>query len=156
MADKTITFPVLVITCANCAMNIERGLRKLEGINAVNVNLASEQATVVWDQKQISIGKIVKHIADAGYNVPIARAEYAITGMTCANCAMNIERALHRSANGIVDAIVNLATERLTVEYIPGETGVDEIRSAVREAGYGAELLEDSPDKEDVEAIARN
>ena len=156
MADKTITFPVLGMTCANCAMNIERGLRKLEGINAVNVNLASEQATVVWDQKQISIGKMVKHIADAGYNVPIARAEFVITGMTCANCAMNIERALHRSANGIVDAIVNLATERLTVEYIPGETGVNEIRSAVREAGYGAELLEDSPDKEDVEAIARN
>ncbi|MFH1102837.1 MAG: heavy metal translocating P-type ATPase [Pseudomonadota bacterium] len=156
MADKTITFPVLGMTCANCAMNIERGLRKLAGINAVNVNLASEQATVVWDQKQISIRKMLEHIADAGYNVPIARAEFAITGMTCANCAMNIERALHRAVNGIAGAVVNLATERLTVEYIPGETGVDEIRSAVREAGYGAELLEDSPDKEDVEAIARN
>ncbi len=41
-----------------------------------------------------------------------------ITGMSCANCAANIERALYKKTTGIVTASVNFATERLMAKYI--------------------------------------
>ena len=44
----------------------------------------------------------------------------AIEGMTCASCVNRIERYLHR-ANGVDTASVNLATERATVHYDPGQ-----------------------------------
>ena len=47
MTEKTITLPVTGMTCANCAANIERGLKKLEGVQNSNVNFAAEQAIPV-------------------------------------------------------------------------------------------------------------
>jgi Cu+-exporting ATPase len=45
-----------------------------------------------------------------------------ITGMTCANCVRTVERALNVKTPGVVSASVNYATEKATVEYIPGAT----------------------------------
>ena len=50
MPSQKITIPVSGMTCANCATNIERGLRKLPGVEEVNVNFASEQAGVTFDR----------------------------------------------------------------------------------------------------------
>jgi len=86
-----------------------------------------------------------------------AKAEFPVTGMTCANCAMNIERALTRKVPGIVKASVNFASERVFVEYDPAAASVDDMAAAIEKAGFKAILLEDdSDDAEDMEQIARN
>ena len=69
-----------------------------------------------------------------------------ITGMTCANCAANIERALTKKTTGVVSASVNFATERLTAEYIPGVTSVDDMVLVIQQAGYGAILPDEIDD----------
>jgi Cu+-exporting ATPase len=56
--------------------------------------------------------------------------------MTCANCAAAIERAL-RKVQGVLSAGVNLATEKATVEYVPGVASRAELVAAVERAGYG-------------------
>ncbi|NIW11379.1 MAG: hypothetical protein GWN33_13130, partial [Gammaproteobacteria bacterium] len=61
-----------------------------------------------------------------------------ITGMTCANCAMNIERTLNKKVPGVVQASVNFASERASVEYLPSLTSVDAIIAAVQKAGFDA------------------
>ncbi len=68
---------------------------------------------------------------------PPVREELAITGMTCANCASTIERALRRKVPGVVSAAVNLATERATVEYDPRAARHDDLVAAIERAGYG-------------------
>jgi len=68
---------------------------------------------------------------------PEARAVLRVTGMTCASCVARVERALRR-APGVVDAVVNLATEKVTVHYDPCETSPDDLVKAVRDAGYEA------------------
>jgi Cu+-exporting ATPase len=65
--------------------------------------------------------------------------ELAIQGMTCAACAVRVERKLNRI--GQVRATVSLATERATITAPPGVTAADLI-SAVQAAGYGAALIE--------------
>lgn len=76
-----------------------------------------------------------------------------ITGMTCANCAMTVERTLKKKVPGVVDASVNFASERAFVEYLPDAVSTDQIVAAIEKAGYGAILP--SGDIEDAEAEAR-
>jgi Cu+-exporting ATPase len=143
------------MTCANCALNIERNLKKLQGVEDTNVNFAAEQASVLFDPEKLKLNDLVETIEDAGYGVTVARVELPITGMTCANCAMNIESTLNKKLPGVVRASVNFASERAIVEYIPTVTDVDVIVSAIEKAGFGAILLNESPPEEDVEQKAR-
>jgi P-type Cu+ transporter len=76
-----------------------------------------------------------------------------ITGMTCANCAMTIERTLKKKVPGVVNASVNFASERAFVEYSPDTVSTDQIIAAIEKAGYGA--VPPSEDIEDAEAAAR-
>lgn len=156
MTEQTITLPVSGMTCANCALNIERGIKKLEGVQTVNVNFAAEQAVVGFDPKQLQANDVVKNIQGSGYTVVTLKAELPVTGMTCANCAMNIERALNKKVPGIIDASVNFATERVSIEYIPAISTLEDIISAIKKAGYGAIAPDEDLEGEDAEEIARN
>ena len=62
---------------------------------------------------------------------------FRITGMTCASCAKAIERSVGK-VEGILSANVNLATEKLFVEFDESKTDPETIRDAVKKAGYGA------------------
>lgn len=155
MTEQTITLPVNGMTCANCAANIERGLKKLEGVQSTNVNFAAEQAVITFDPKQLHVKDVVKNIQRSGYDVAYAKMELPVTGMTCANCVSNIERTLNNKVPGVVQAAVNFATERVSLEYIPDVSGIDDIVSAIEKAGYGAVLPEDAMETEDAEQAAR-
>ncbi|MEO2123707.1 MAG: cation transporter, partial [bacterium] len=76
-----------------------------------------------------------------------------ITGMTCANCAATVERALCRT-EGVTGASVNYATERAVVELSPGGLTLEDLSIVVERVGYG--VLQADPDElDDVEAAAR-
>ncbi len=154
---QTAVLPVMGMTCANCAANIERGLNKLEGIHQARVNFASEQASVEYDPEQVAIRDIVNAIRKSGYNVATARIELPVTGMTCANCAATIERNLNTKTPGVLQAGVNFATERLSAEYIPGVISPEDIAAAVEKAGFKAVLPQTGGDQDrDVEQEARD
>lgn len=156
MTEQTITLPVTGMTCANCAANIERGVKKLDGVKETNVNFASEQAAVSFDPSLLDVKDIIGKIKDSGYDVVTTKVDLPITGMTCANCAANIERALNKKTPGVVNASVNFASERATVEYISEVSTVDDIIGAIEKAGYGAIRPEDASDEKDAEQIARD
>ncbi|HET8984757.1 MAG TPA: heavy metal translocating P-type ATPase [Trueperaceae bacterium] len=61
--------------------------------------------------------------------------ELSVAGMTCASCVARVERAL-KKVDGVVDASVNLATERATVTFQPRVVDVDRLSAAVNDAGY--------------------
>jgi len=154
MAEKEVVLPVTGMTCANCALSIERSLGKVEGVSGAKVNLASEKAVVSYDPNLVRGEGLVSSIRDVGYDVATTIVDLPITGMTCANCVQNVERAL-RKVEGVLRADVNLASERATVEYVPSVVGLEALRRAVEEAGYSVILVEDEEEAEDVEARAR-
>ncbi len=156
MAEQKLSIPVSGMTCANCAANIERGLKKLQGIKEASVSFASEQASVTFEPGEISLSDITEKINSLGYKAITSKIELPVTGMTCANCAMNIERVLNRKVPGILKASVNFATERVSVEYISASASVEDIISAIRKAGYGAILPDTSSDEKDSELEARD
>jgi P-type Cu+ transporter len=155
MAEKSITFPLTGMSCANCAMSIERVVKKVPGVKEARVNFATEQASISFDPEKVQIQNLLEKIRDAGYGVAKSSVEIPVTGMTCANCAMTIERTLKKKVPGVTNASVNFASERATVEYIPTLTNLDEMIAAIEAAGYGAIRPDETLEGEDAEAAAR-
>ena len=75
------------------------------------------------------------------------RVELALEGMTCASCAMRIEKRLNK-LEGVV-ASVNFATEQAAVDFDPEQVSVDELIAAVEATGYHASLPQDALGEED-------
>jgi Cu+-exporting ATPase len=59
-----------------------------------------------------------------------------VTGMTCANCVATVERNL-KKLDGVQTAVVNLSSERATVEFDPEKVGLETLMARVERAGYG-------------------
>jgi Cu+-exporting ATPase len=154
ITSQPLILPITGMTCANCAMNIARGLKKLPGVSDANVNFASEQASVTFDPQTATATDLIQQVEKLGFRVTTARIDFPVTGMTCANCAMNVERALVKKVPGVVNAVVNIAAERATVDYLPSMVTPDDLVSAVEKAGFGA-LIQQEGEPEDVEAEAR-
>ena len=153
----TRQLPVTGMTCANCAANIERSVKKLSGIESADVNFGAEQLSVSYDPGKLGVEDIVGQVQKAGYGVATSRAELPVTGMTCTNCAANIERALNKKTPGVVSASVNFAAEKASVEYIASVVDLDGIVAAIRKAGYDAVIPEGGTESaEDAESAARD
>ncbi|EIA26466.1 Cation transport ATPase [Candidatus Arthromitus sp. SFB-3] len=63
-----------------------------------------------------------------------------ITGMTCAACSSSIEKSLSRK-KGVNNVVVNLSTEKLTINFDEKEINLDQIESYVIKLGYGIDKL---------------
>ncbi len=132
---KRIALPVQGMTCASCVAHVERALKGVEGVSDTNVNLATEQASVIFDPKLVPLDRLVGAVRDTGYDVLTKTDSLPIGGMTCASCVAHVEGALAKTP-GVLNVNVNLATEKATVEYIPTVTGPPDFRRVVAEAGY--------------------
>ncbi len=74
-------------------------------------------------------------------DLPPQTLELAITGMSCAACSARLEKMLNRLPG--VDAVVNLATERATVRYLPGVVAPALLIATVERAGFTGRLADD-------------
>jgi P-type Cu+ transporter len=153
-AIRQIELPITGMTCASCVRNVERALTKTEGIDGASVNLATERASVQFDPQTVSVPQIIERVKNAGYGVATASIELPITGMTCASCVRNVERAIGRQP-GVLEVAVNLATEKATVQYLPNAVRRGDLIKAVEGAGYGVVDLSTSEAPEDAERAAR-
>jgi Cu+-exporting ATPase len=145
---KKIEIPITGMSCASCVAKIEKGLSKMSGISDAKVNFATEKATITFDPSRVHMGDFVSTINDLGYQAGMEKITFPIHGMSCASCVKKVENALS-GLEGVVRANVNFATERASVEYIPGAVSMDDFRRAVKDAGY--EILEiETVGKEDV------
>ncbi len=64
-----------------------------------------------------------------------------ITGMTCANCVATVERSL-KKLDGVQNAVVNLSSERATVDFQPEKLALPDMIARVQRAGYGVAVGE--------------
>lgn len=137
-ATRTVTLKIGGMSCAACAARIERGLAKLAGVVKASVNLATEKATVEYEDGAIQLEDIRGKIKDLGFEVlGGTKGELKIVGMSCAACASRIERKLNKM-EGIMGAGVNLALERANFEYDPSVVSIKEIEQAITDLGFQA------------------
>jgi Cu+-exporting ATPase len=133
------------MTCASCVTRVEKALRRAPGVTGANVNLATETAAVEASADVTPaalLGAVEAAVSDAGYQVAEQSFELAVGGMTCASCAGRVEKAL-RNVPGVIEASVNLATERAAVRGVRGVVDVATLTAAVEKAGYEASVVSD-------------
>src|SRR4030042_1460305 len=153
-SGRRVVLPIRGMSCASCAVNIEKGLSHVEGVVDANVNFATEKATVTFDPAHVTVGDLVKTVKDLGYEAGVERITVPIQGMSCASCVQKVQTAL-KNVPGVVKASVNFATEKATVDYIPGQVTVKDLATAVYDAGYELLEAEEGADVVEQERAAR-
>jgi Cu+-exporting ATPase len=133
---------------------IQQGLSKVKGVSEASVNLATERATVYVDTGAADLQTLIHTVKDLGYEVVVEKLTVPIEGMTCASCVSRVEGAL-QGLEGVLSASVNLATERATIEYIPGQVGLADFRRAVQDVGYRVGEVGEEKEMVDRERLAR-
>ena len=149
-ASATISLPIEGMTCASCVGRVEAALGKVPGVAGVSVNLATERADI-QAAAAVDRAALVRAVERAGYDVAATTIELAVEGMTCASCVGRVEREL-KAVPGVVEANVNLATERATVR---GTAGADALLAAIDRAGYDGRLIAAASPADDEAAAQR-
>ncbi|MBM7587473.1 Cu+-exporting ATPase [Bacillus pakistanensis] len=144
MSDKKeTTLQIAGMTCAACAVRIEKGLKKVEGVEEASVNFALEKSKVTFDPSKANVNQLKEKVQSLGYQVMSEKAEFDISGMTCAACANKIEKRLNK-LDGVQTATVNFALESALVEYNPGEVSVPEMKESIKKLGYRLEQKQEA------------
>jgi Cu+-exporting ATPase len=138
--NNQIQFKLTGMTCANCALTIEKGVAKMSGVKSATVNFASEKLAVEFDPSLVKAEDFLAKVKDLGYGAysegeEEGKQQFKVSGMSCANCALTIEKKLKNTA-GVSSASVNFATETVSVEFEPNVINLEGIYEQVREAGY--------------------
>ncbi len=149
--EVRLDVPVKGMHCASCVAKVERAIASVSGVASASVNLAAERGTVVFDPGVVALDAIIQAVQAAGYEAGLERLTVPVKGMHCASCVAKVESAL-TGVVGVVQAQVNLATERASLLLIPGQATAAELQRAVRNAGYEipGEVSEEAaaPDRE--------
>lgn len=139
MSKETIV--ISGMTCAACAMRVEKAVGKLDGVVNASVNFATEKLSVEFDEQISSVPVIKEAVEHAGYGVVAESNVNVVTipvgGMTCAACSQRVEKAIDK-LEGVKKVSVNLATEKATVEYDPNVIRLSAIKQSIENAGYKA------------------
>ncbi|XP_032243723.1 copper-transporting ATPase 1 isoform X2 [Phoca vitulina] len=136
------------MTCASCVANIERNLRREEGIYSVLVALMAGKAEVRYNPAVIQPPMIAEFIRELGFGATMIEnadegdgvLELVVRGMTCASCVHKIESILTKH-RGIFYCSVALATNKAHIKYDPEIIGPRDIIHTVESLGFEASLV---------------
>ncbi|WP_270606885.1 heavy metal translocating P-type ATPase [Bacillus mobilis] len=143
--QKETNLQISGMTCAACANRIEKGLKKVEGVHDANVNFALEKTKIMYDPQKTNPQQFKEKVESLGYGIVSDKAEFTVSGMTCAACANRVEKRLNK-LEGVNEATVNFALESATVDFNPDEINVNEMKSAITKLGYKLEVKSDEQD----------
>jgi len=139
---ERISIKIKGMSCAACSARIEKVLNKMPGVSHAQVNLALEQAVVEYDPQAVKAMDLVEKIERLGYSVVPERVEIKVQGMNCAACVSRVEKKLQK-IDGVQEAVVNLATEKAVVKYLPAVVKPEDLAAAITGIGYKAQLQTD-------------
>ena len=137
-----LEIPIVGMSCASCAVTIEKSLQDVAGVQTASVNYANQKAHVIYDSNKIASPDLLKAIESAGYQTGGAVLRIGIKGMSCASCVDKIEKAL-KKIPGILKATVNPGTQEARIEYLPEMVQLAAIKKTIEDLGYQTVQIDD-------------
>ncbi len=139
--DKTAKASIDVggMTCATCALTVQKALAETEGVSKAEVSFAGEKASIEYDPGKTDLSRIASTINQLGYNARTQKSTFSVSGMSCASCVSRVEKSL-QGLPGVVSVSVNLASNRAVVEHTQ-DADIAEMLRAVADSGYKMELV---------------
>ncbi|MCO5279297.1 MAG: heavy metal translocating P-type ATPase [Saprospiraceae bacterium] len=151
--NNEILIPLEGVDSEHCALIVDKGIAQLKGVSSHRVELNNKRA-VIQTTNQETVSEAVKTIRDLGYDVTTVKKSFPVLQMTCASCAVSVESML-KAQQGVVDASVNYANAKVSIEFIPGIVQTESLRSAVQSIGYDLLIDESASNDETVENIQK-
>lgn len=142
---KKVSMKIEGMSCSACANRIERIVNKLDGVEKGAVNFAAETLALEYDESAVELGQVEAAIEKAGFKVKKNIKDYTfkVEGMTCSACANRVERVTQK-IEGVELAVVNFATEKLTIKLDADVASYGQVKAAVEKAGFQLVSEEDT------------
>ena len=147
---KKVSMKIEGMSCSACANRIERIVNKLDGVEKGAVNFAAETLALEYDESAVELGQVEAAIEKAGFKVKKNIKDYTfkVEGMTCSACANRVERVTQK-IEGVELAVVNFATEKLTIKLDADVASYGQVKAAVEKAGFQLVSEEDTIKREE-------
>ncbi|WP_404408038.1 heavy metal translocating P-type ATPase [Jeotgalibacillus malaysiensis] len=132
------TFKVTGMDCPSCALTLEKGLAKTEGIQSVKVNYASGKMAVGAVNADI-YEAVPGYVKKFGFEAEPERSKkdahvYQVSGMDCSSCAATLEK--HMSGNpGVQSVRVNFSTGKMHIAHTLTD---EQVVKEVQKSGFDA------------------
>ena len=149
---ETIRIPLDGVDSEHCALIVDKGLSKIEGIDEHRVELNNHEAVIGTSDPLTVLPKTVTAIRDLGYDVNTVKKTFSVLNMSCASCAASSESIL-QTQPGVISAAVNYANATALVEYIPTLTDPQKLQAAVQSVGYDLAIEESEEAKDELEEL---
>ena len=124
--------------CASCVLSVNKTFGKIEGVEEVDADLASNKLHITVDTRKISYEQMEKLVKNLGFELHTDEMTIRIQGMHCASCTMNVENFLIR-LDGIFDVKADLTSQSAKIRYDSSKVTLDEIDDVITSLGF--ELL---------------
>ncbi len=135
---KHMDLPIEGMHCASCVLSVNKTFEKVEGVEEVDADLASNKLHITVNPKKVSYDEMDKIVKNLGFNLHSDEMTLRIQGMHCASCTMNVENFLIR-LDGIFDVKADLTSQSARIRYDSSKVDLDEIEKVIESLGF--ELL---------------
>ena len=130
-----IELPIIGLKENGRSSGIETSLKALPGVRTAKANLSAGSVFVEYDPNVATVEGLVKAAQAAGAQVGGAQTRIGVADLRCASCVGFIENEL-KATPGVLSAAVNVGTQEATVEYLPENTTLAQLRGAIEKFGY--------------------
>ena len=151
-SDSALYLPMEGLDSEYCALDVDKGLSKVEGITNHKVELNNNRAVIHTTDDVEVLPKAVKAIRDLGYDVDTVKKSFPVLNMSCASCASSSQSILEHQP-GVVNVAVNYANASAQIEYISTLTNPLKLKSALQNIGYDLMIDESTEAKEELEEL---
>ena len=150
--NNQVELPLSGVDSEHCALIVDKGLSKVDGILDHKVELNNKRAIITTNGDNEVMLQSVKAIRDMGYGVDTVRRSFPVLNMSCASCAASSQSVLENTP-GVTEVAVNYANASAMVEYIPTVTSPQQMRAALQSVGYDLMIDEDDDAKNTLEQL---
>ena len=135
---KEMDLPIEGMHCASCVLSLNKTFEKVEGVESVDADLASNKLHLTVNPKKLSFDEIETLVKNLGFEIHTDEVTLKLNGMHCASCVMNVENFLIR-LDGIFDVKADLTSQTARICYDKTKVTIKDMEEVINSLGF--ELL---------------
>lgn len=132
---KEMDLPIEGMHCASCVLSLNKTFEKVEGVESVDADLASNKLHLTVNPKKLLFDEIETLVKNLGFELHTDEVTLKLNGMHCASCVMNVENFLIR-LDGIFDVKADLTSQTARINYDKTKVTVKDMEEVINSLGF--------------------
>lgn len=132
---KEMDLPIEGMHCASCVLSLNKTFEKVEGVESVDADLASNKLHLTVNPKNLPFDEIETLVKNLGFELHTDEVTLKLNGMHCASCVMNVENFLIR-LDGIFDVKADLTSQTARINYDKTKVTVKDMEEVINSLGF--------------------